>query len=121
MDALCMRLESPDLEEVEIVVDTRVDEVIKREKNCLLLKLQTSHYCNWEEFKMTMRKVWKPSGEIRFFDMGVGIILVKFDDHLDKQRVLHDGPWNFDKCLLLTQEFEGDMWVRNIDMKDASF
>lgn len=70
---------------------------------------------------MTMRKVWKVGGSICFYDVGRGIMLAEFDEHYDKQRVLHDGSWNFDKRLLLTQEFEGGMQVRDIDIKETSF
>lgn len=69
---------------------------------------------------MTMRQVWKLGGGLHFYDLGVGIILAEFDEENDNQRVVRDGPWNFDKRPLLTKEFEVGMQVKDLTMKEAS-
>lgn len=40
--------------------------------------------------------------------MGTGFMLVKFEDLNEKNRVMNDGSWNFDKCLILVRGFEGE-------------
>lgn len=53
--------------------------------------------------------------------MGDGIMLVEFKDLSDKNRVIADGPWNFDNSLILVKEFEGQQQVKSITMNEASF
>lgn len=55
-----------------------VDEVMDRGKNYLVVKLLSQKYFNREAFKATMKKVWKPSKPIHFYEMGLGLMLVEF-------------------------------------------
>lgn len=48
-------------------------------------------------------------------------MMAEFKLHSDKLRVLHDGPWSFDKRLILVKDFDGSQQVKNIKMVDASF
>lgn len=36
----------------------------------------------------------------RFHELGSGMMMIEFEDKLDKERVLRDSPWNFEKCLI---------------------
>lgn len=98
-----------------------MDEVLTGRKTCLLVKLLSQKYFNREAFKSIMRKEWKPTKLIRFHKIGEGIMLVEFEDIRDKTRVIIDGPWNFDKYLILVKEFDGVKQVKNIRMDDAFF
>lgn len=56
MDFICERLKTIDLENEKIVMEVNlVAKVMDRGNNCVLLKLLTSKYYNWEAFKVTMR------------------------------------------------------------------
>lgn len=35
--------------------------------------------------------------------------------------MIRDGPWNFDKILILVKDFEGSHQVKHIKMEDESF
>lgn len=96
-------------------------EVLNRGRNCLLVKLLSQKYFNRETFKATMKKFWKPTKSLHFHGMGARLIMVEFEDPSNKKRVIGDGPWNFDKCLILTKEFEGEKQVKNICMEEALF
>lgn len=48
-------------------------------------------------------------------------MMTEFEDQNDKNRVVRDGPWNFDKCLILVKGFEGGQQVKNICLEEASF
>ncbi|XP_040990918.1 uncharacterized protein At4g02000-like [Juglans microcarpa x Juglans regia] len=50
-----------------------------------------------------------------------GLLLVEFDEQRDKIRVLHDGPWTFDKQLVLTKEFEGHLQIHEVYMNEVNF
>lgn len=47
--------------------------------------------------------------------------MVEFEDKSDKYRVLRDGPWNFDQCLLLVCEFNGNLQKKDIRIIEAFF
>lgn len=86
-----------------------------------MIKLLSQKYFNREAFKATMRKVWKPTKPLWFHELGAGLLMAEFEDPSDKNRVIHDDPWNFDKCLILTKEFEREHQVKNIRMEEAMF
>lgn len=41
-------------------------------------------------------------------------MLADFDDQIDKEHVNRNGPWSFDKQLILIHDFEGEMKVSKI-------
>lgn len=53
--------------------------------------------------------------------MGAGLMLVEFEDLNDRNCVMNNGPWNFDKCIILVKESEGGQQVKNIKLKEAAF
>lgn len=122
LEVLCNRLQVIELdnEEASIRINSMKD-VVARGKNYLLMKLLSNRYHNREALKFTMTKVYSPSRAIRFHDMGIELLMVEFDNPVDKLRVLHDGLWHFDKALLLTKYFAGEQQVKNIQMREATF
>lgn len=68
-----------------------------------------------------MKKVWKLVKPLRFYEMGAGMMLVEFEDSNDKNKVVRDGLWNFDKCLILVKEFDGGQQVKHIRMETSLF
>lgn len=98
-----------------------VEEVQKRGKNYLLVKLLSVKYFNREAFKATMKKVWKLVRPLRFYEMGEGMMLAEFEDLNNKNRVVRDGSWNFDKCLILVKYFYGGQQVKHNRMETTLF
>lgn len=103
------KLKTTELENEEIVVKLKpVEKVMSRGKNCMLVRLLSSKYYNREAFKSTMKKIWHPVKPLQFFELGEGLLMVEFEDYNNKWPVMHDGPWSFDKCLILMKDFEGE-------------
>lgn len=48
-------------------------------------------------------------------------MLAEFENQNGKYRVLWDGPWNFDKYLIVIKDFDGAQHVKNIYLKEAYF
>lgn len=110
------------LENVELVIDLNsVGNVVGGGEHCLLAKLLSTKYYNKEAFKATIMKAWRITKPIKFHEMGERIMMVEFEERLDKNRVLRDGPWNFDHYLLLAYEFDGSLQANNIYFNEASF
>lgn len=51
----------------------------------------------------------------------MGLMMAEFDNQRNKHRVVLDGLWNFDKCLMLVKDFDCAQQVKNICLKEASF
>lgn len=108
MDNLRKRPLATDLEQEKISIDPiAVEDVLVWGKNCLLVKLLSTKYYNREAFKVTMNRVWRPSKTLKFVEMGEEMSMAEFGSLQDEQRVLHNSPWNFDKCLVLVKNSEG--------------
>lgn len=93
VDELCDRLLAIDLEKEELHVElSSIGKVFRRGENCLLAKLLSTKYYNKEAFKATMRKAWRITKPIKFYAMGGGLMMVKFVEKFEKNRVLREGP-----------------------------
>lgn len=54
-------------------------------------------------------------------DLENDLFLFKFENEIDKGRVLDGAPWTFDKLLLMLQEFNGDSWPEEYVFKYVPF
>lgn len=84
-----------------------IAKVMDRGKSYILLKHFTSKYYNQEAFKATMRRVWRPTKSLNFHKMGKGFLMLEFELQSDKFWVMSDGPWSFNKNLILMKNFDG--------------
>lgn len=90
---LCGQLYLTKLEYEEIRVDAcPLEEVLAKGQHCLMTKLLTLRPYNREAFKTTIKKIWRPVKPVTFHEMESDIIVVVFEDKMDKTRVMHDGP-----------------------------
>lgn len=122
MENLCECLKMTELKKEKIIMElSSIGEVVDRGKTCLLIKLLTKKHFNKEAFKATMKIVWRLTKSVCFHEMGAGLMLAEFENLNDKNRVLHDGSWNFDKCLILVKEFEGVQQEKNIKLTEVTF
>ncbi|XP_042973000.1 uncharacterized protein LOC122304802 [Carya illinoinensis] len=109
-------------ESAGVVVETgRLEDVRAQGEKSLMVRLLTERYFNREAFKQTMQRIWRPTKSVKFRDLTLGMMLVEFDDPRDKIRVLHGGPWTFNKKLVLTMKFEGHLQVHEVSMTIADF
>lgn len=49
------------------------------------------------------------------------MMLVEFEDVRDKARVIRDGPWSFDKQLVMVNEVDGTQQVNQILLTEALY
>lgn len=106
-----------ELENEEILIDPKsMEDVINKGKNCLSMK-----YYNYEAFKITMKEAWRLTKTLKYVEIGKEMMMAEFDNQHDKQRIMRDGPWNFNKSLILMKYFDGTQQVKSIDMTKAFF
>ncbi|KAF5463985.1 hypothetical protein F2P56_014103 [Juglans regia] len=109
-------------ESEEVVVEiNQVEEVLYRGENCLIMQLLTRKHYNHEVFKQTMRKVWRTVKGVKIRDLNSDFNLVEFEDVKDKVKVLREGPWAFNKQLVLLKEFDGLVQANGLTIVHAPF
>ncbi|XP_042964587.1 uncharacterized protein LOC122298799 [Carya illinoinensis] len=119
---LYTKLSLTEKESEDVVIESEnLEEVLPRGEKCLFMQLFTGKYFNWEAFKGMMRKIWRTIMGVCFRDLSSTMFLVEFDDVSDKENVLREGPWTFDKHLVLFAEADGRLQVQQIKLETASF
>lgn len=73
VEKLCDQLTLIELEQEEIHVEcSSWEEVLTKGSHYLIAKLHTNRPYNHDEFKNTMKKVWRPTKPIKFHELGDG-------------------------------------------------
>uniref|UniRef100_A0A803MIE9 CCHC-type domain-containing protein n=1 Tax=Chenopodium quinoa TaxID=63459 RepID=A0A803MIE9_CHEQI len=90
----------------------------------LVGKLWTDCTINTNAFMSTIKNVWQPKHGLEISNIGKNTYVFQFHHWRDKQRVLNDQPWHFDRHALLPGEIDDNvkpldvhlceipMWVR---------
>ncbi|KAL0011377.1 hypothetical protein SO802_006485, partial [Lithocarpus litseifolius] len=86
-------------------------------ENCLVMQILTQRSINIEALRKTMRVAWKPNKSVRISDIEEDLFLVEFGDKKDKQKVLDMCPWNYEKNLVLLQDFDGDVAPKELKLR----
>ena len=76
---------------------------------------------NGEAVARTFKPLWKPGGELKIRDVGGNILVFKFDDSLDLDRVLEIDTWSYDKNLVIFQRTEFVESAPSLDFIVTSF
>lgn len=66
-------------------------------------KLLTQGSFNVRAFKSTMAQIWKVKRGVEVRDVGRNLFVFRFFDGKDREWVLRQGPWHFDKFLVVLQ------------------
>ncbi|CAI9787156.1 unnamed protein product [Fraxinus pennsylvanica] len=122
LEGLCERLSLKEMEEDGLLLEeSLVEEMIARGKKCLIFKLLTVKHFNKEALKSTMKKVWSASRLISIRDLSPNLFIVEFGDERGKEKVKREGPWSFDRHLVITKDVVGLQQVHQVAMKEALF
>lgn len=60
--------------------------------------------------------VWKPNKGVLISDIEEDLFLIEFGYKRDKQKVLDMSPWSYKKNLVLLQDFDGDVVLKDIKL-----
>ena len=90
-------------------------------KNCMVMKILTQRTIILEALKKNMRMLWKPSKEMQISEIEEDLFLVEFGDGRDKKKVMEMCPRSYEKQLVLTQDFEGELVPKDIKLKWSPF
>ncbi|CAJ2638278.1 unnamed protein product [Trifolium pratense] len=108
-------------EEEEIVVDDTVaceDESFKRS---LVGKLWTEDHFNVRIFKQVVIQSWRLKNPVEIQDLSKNLFLFRFTSKRDLEMVLRNGPWSFDRNLVILKRISGEEQPSDLEMFTAEF
>ena len=80
-----------------------LEEAKKAGKNCLIGKRVINKRVNVEALKNVLSAVWKPFSRMSITEVGNRLFIFQFEDNEEKERVLLQQPWSFNKSLLVLE------------------
>jgi hypothetical protein len=97
-------------------------------KRSLVGKLWTTNPFNARIFKQVIVQAWRLKNPVEVQELNKNLFLFKFSTKRDAEGVLKNGPWSFDRNLVLLERisaeeqpsnlemFSGDFWARVYDL-----
>ena len=74
---------------------------------------------NLDAVARTFRPLWRTDNDFQLQDMGDNIVIIRFSDPADLERVIASGPWTYDKSLILFQRTEEGVPVTSMSFDQA--
>ena len=87
----------------------------------LAAKFLTKRVVNLEAVMRTLKPLWRAAHGLKGRDMGNNRVMFLFTDNTDMERVLANGPWTFDKYLILLKRIEDDQSFSQVVFDSCSF
>jgi interleukin-1 receptor-associated kinase 1 len=94
------------------------DETFQR---TLVGKIWTENPYNVRAFKQTITQAWRLKNTVEVQDLQKNLFLFRFSTKKDADTVMRNGPWSFDRNLLILQRVSGDEQPSDLDMHNVSF
>ncbi|KAL5852652.1 hypothetical protein ACOSQ3_007770 [Xanthoceras sorbifolium] len=88
---------------------------------CLVGKVWTNKQVNRKAFRATISKIWRTKQEVQVEVIQENIFVFHFRNSEVRQRVRIEGPWSFDRGLLVLEEPEGAGSIQNMLFNKAKF
>ena len=89
--------------------------------NCAIMKVLSQKSINFEALRKNLRMLWKTNKWVHFSELEAELVLVEFGDVKDKRKILDMSPWNFEKQLVIIQDFEGELTPMEMELKWSPF
>ncbi|XP_050207941.1 uncharacterized protein LOC126657315 [Mercurialis annua] len=114
----CSQLRLTEDEQITITLEDVVDDYADEKAELSLVgKLLTRKPYNLNHLKNAMLSAWKLTKGVIIRDVGDELFVCEFFSKNDRCRIMADGPWNFDKQLILLEPMSGNMQPNNMTLK----
>lgn len=119
---LCQSLSLLEEEEETIVVDRSITKLGEEKlTNSLVGKILSHRLINRDGLRSAVQKMWRTMNEVKVESLGGNRFIFQFHSEIAKRRILLNGPWHFDKSLIVLVEPKGVGDVSQISFTNASF
>ncbi|KAL2931645.1 Translation factor Guf1 mitochondrial [Bienertia sinuspersici] len=78
-------------------------------------KIWTNRHVNANAFITTMTNVWNPKHGVEISSLGRNLFMCQFHHWKDKQHVLNEQPWHFDRHVIIFREIEDNIKPTDIE------
>ena len=87
----------------------------------LVARFLTRRPINTEAITRTFRPLWRAEKGFVVKDLGDNKASITFQDDVDLERVITNGPWSYDKFLVVLQRIEDDTPLASLSLNMAAF
>ncbi|XP_050211681.1 uncharacterized protein LOC126661845 [Mercurialis annua] len=116
--AACSQLRLTEDEQETITLEDVIDDnADAKAELCLVGKLLTQKPYNLAHMKNALTSAWRLAKGFTIRDIGDELFVLEFYSKVDRNRILREGPWNFDKQLILLEPMSGNMQPNNMILK----
>lgn len=92
-------------EELDVAEIVRRPEITpKQHSTVLIVSLLSTRPFNAFALNSTMKGAWRVKKGFNFREISMNLFSFQFSDVSEKNRILNNGPWSFDKALLILRE-----------------
>uniref|UniRef100_A0A2N9GDA6 Reverse transcriptase domain-containing protein n=1 Tax=Fagus sylvatica TaxID=28930 RepID=A0A2N9GDA6_FAGSY len=81
----------------------------------------TRRRINIEAIAKTFRPLWRAAKGFTLRDMGENKVLFTFQDSIDAERVIQNGPWSYDRSLVICKRVEANIPITEIKFTHSLF
>ncbi|PNY16581.1 cysteine desulfurase mitochondrial-like [Trifolium pratense] len=89
--------------------------------NSLVGKLWTTNPFNGRIFKQVIVQAWRLKNPVEIQDLNKNLFLFRFSSKRDLETVLRNGPWSFDRNIVILKRISGDEQPSDIEMHSGEF
>ncbi|XP_050212651.1 uncharacterized protein At4g02000-like [Mercurialis annua] len=102
-------------EQSAVNLEDVVDEIIEEKAElCVVGKLLTKKPYNLNHMRNSLASAWRLAKGFNLRDVGDNLFVCEFLSKVDKVRILREGPWHFDKQIILFEPLNGNMQPNNM-------
>ena len=107
LEELWNKFSLTEYEKSKVLIDkAQIEEIIDARKNCFIGKLLTKRVINLEAMKSILYKIWKLVSGLDIKEDSDKVYVFQFNDEAEKDRVLVNQSWSFNKSLIVMKEFD---------------
>ncbi|CAJ2652060.1 unnamed protein product [Trifolium pratense] len=112
------------LDDEDVAITVEDEEVCNDDESfsrTLVGKIWTESPYNIRAFKQTMTQAWRSRNPIEIQDLNKNLYLFKFATKKEAELVYRNGPWSFDRNLLILNKISGNEQPSELAMDHVSF
>ncbi|XP_050232975.1 uncharacterized protein LOC126681480 [Mercurialis annua] len=118
----CANIRLTEDECTAINLEDVIDETLEHKANLSLVgKLLTKKPYNLSHMRNALTSAWRLAKGFEMRDIGDNLFVCEFRTKADKNRVLSDAPWHFDKQLIIFEPMSGNMQPNNMGLQCSPF
>ncbi|XP_050217735.1 uncharacterized protein LOC126668590 [Mercurialis annua] len=106
---------------VELETPKQPDNSVAKYKRCVVGRLLSGKPFNAKALHKAMTGAWRVNGSFDVTDIGKGMFICEFKNVWDRNKVLREAPWHYDRQLIVLSEIKGDEQPSTMKLNNSPF